>query len=184
MAVLVACCFAIGLAPILFAPLLERGVLAWAPLPAGGVPRLAALAPLGWVTRLGAIEIAALAVVGLALQARLRRGALTTGTTWGCGYAVPSPRMQYTSSSFAEMLVGMFGWVLRPRTRTPSDLPLFPQATAFESTVPDAVLDGVVVPAFRWGAWLFSRFRVFQQGNIRTYFLYIFLALIVLLLWR
>ena len=34
------------------------------------------------------------------------------------------------------------------------------------------------------GRWLFSRFRVFQQGNIRIYVLYIFLALIVLLLWR
>jgi hydrogenase-4 component B len=92
--------------------------------------------------------------------------------------------MQYTSSSFAEMLVGMFGWVLRPRTQKPAGLPLFPQTAAFRSDVPDAVLDGVVVPAFRTGAWLFSRFRVFQQGNIQTYVVYIFLALIVLLLWR
>ena len=33
-------------------------------------------------------------------------------------------------------------------------------------------------------AWLFSWFRVLQQGNIQIYLLYIFLALIVLLLWR
>ena len=61
---------------------------------------------------------------------------------------------------------------------------MFPQPTAFHSEVPDTVLDEAVLPAFRFGAWLFSWFRVFQQGSIQTYLLYIFLALIVLLLWR
>ncbi len=94
------------------------------------------------------------------------------------------PRMQYTSSSFAQMLVGLFGWALRPRTRRPKDLPLFPQKTEFHSEVPDTVLDEAVLPTFRFAAWLFSWLRVFQQGSIQTYVLYIFLALIALLLWR
>jgi hypothetical protein len=46
------------------------------------------------------------------------------------------------------------------------------------------VLDEAVLPSFRFSAWLFSGFRVFQQGNVQTYLLYIFLAMIVLLLWR
>ena len=46
------------------------------------------------------------------------------------------------------------------------------------------VLDDAVLPAFRYGAWLFSWFRVVQQGSIQTYLLYIFIALIALLLWR
>jgi hydrogenase-4 component B len=92
--------------------------------------------------------------------------------------------MQYTSSSFAQMLVGIFGWVLRPRTRQPKELPLFPGETDFHSEVPDRVLDDVLLPTFRFGAWLFSWFRVFQQGNIQIYLLYIFLALIALLFWR
>ena len=50
--------------------------------------------------------------------------------------------------------------------------------------MPDTVLDEAVLPAFRFGAWLFSWFRVFQQGSIQIYLLYIFLALIALLLWR
>jgi hypothetical protein len=41
-----------------------------------------------------------------------------------------------------------------------------------------------LLPTFRFGAWLFSWFRVFQQGNIQIYLLYIFLALIALLFWR
>jgi hydrogenase-4 component B len=92
--------------------------------------------------------------------------------------------MQYTSSSFAQLLVGLFAWALRPRSRRPTGLPLFPQKAAFQSEVPDTVLDEAVLPAFRFGGWLFSWFRVLQQGSIQTYLLYIFIALIVLLLWR
>ena len=49
---------------------------------------------------------------------------------------------------------------------------------------PDAVLDGAVLPAFRLGAWLLSWLRVVQLGSIQAYLLYIFLALLALLLWR
>jgi hypothetical protein len=46
------------------------------------------------------------------------------------------------------------------------------------------VLDEAVLPSFRFGAWLMSWLRVFQGGTIQTYLLYIFLALLALLLWR
>jgi hypothetical protein len=82
------------------------------------------------------------------------------------------------------MLVGLFGWALRPRTHEPAALPLFPGKTTFHSEVPDPVLDEAVLPAFAAGARLFSWFRVLQQGNIQAYLLYLFLALILLLLWR
>jgi hydrogenase-4 component B len=92
--------------------------------------------------------------------------------------------MQYTSSSFAQMLVSLFAWALRPRTQQPSELPLFPGETRFNSDVPDTVLDEAVLPAIRFGASLFSRFRVFQQGSIQAYLLYVFIALLGLLFWR
>jgi hydrogenase-4 component B len=192
MAVLVGCCFFIGLAPSLVAPVLGRAVTAWAPEIPNAGPRLAELAPLGWVGGLGLLLLAALLLCGAGLWALLRRGGVARGPTWGCGYAAPTPRIQYTSSSFAQMLVGLFGWALRPRqvlpglkTRSPQgDLPLFPAPTSFHSHVPDPVLDEAVLPAFRAGAWLSSWFRVFQRGSIQTYLLYIFLFLIALLLWR
>ena len=133
---------------------------------------------------MGMFLIVALSLGNAALWIQLRYHLVERGGTWGCGYAAPTSRMQYTSSSFAEMLVGLFGWVLRPRTHQPRDLPLFPQAADFHSEVPDTVLDELVLPTFRSGAWLFSLLRVFQQGNIQIYLLYIFVALIALLLWR
>jgi hydrogenase-4 component B len=184
MGVLVGCCFLIGLAPGLTAPALELGIAAWAPELREGEPRLAALAPLDWITFMGLMLIGALSLGGALLWIQLRRHPIAKGATWGCGFAAPTPRMQYTSSSFAEMLVGLFGWVLRPRTHRPRNLPLFPQTTDFYSEVPDTVLDEIVLPTFRSGAWLFSLLRVFQQGNIQTYLLYLFIALIALLLWR
>ncbi|MGP0064702.1 MAG: proton-conducting transporter membrane subunit [Isosphaeraceae bacterium] len=184
MGVLVVCCVLIGLAPTLVAPALQQGISAWAPGLANRGPGLDTLAPLGWLTAMGLAEVAALLLAGLGLWLRLRSINVESGPTWGCGYLAPNPRMQYTSSSFAQMLVGMFGWVLRPRSHEPTNWPLFPQTAEFHSEVPDAVLDEVVLPSFRFGAWLFSWFRVFQQGNIQIYLLYIFLALFGLLLWR
>jgi hydrogenase-4 component B len=92
--------------------------------------------------------------------------------------------MQYTSSSFAQMLVALFGWVLRPRVHGAGKLALFPRTSTFHSAVPDVVLDGAVLPSVRFGGWLFSWFRVLQQGSIQVYVLYIFVALVVLLVLR
>jgi hydrogenase-4 component B len=140
--------------------------------------------PLDTITVLGLTLIGGLTAGAAVLGVLLRRQGATRAPTWGCGYAAPSSRMQYTSSSFAEMIVGLFGWVLRPRTHRPVELPLFPQHADFHSEVPDTVLDVVVLPTFRSGAWFFSLLRIFQQGNIQIYLLYIFVALIALLMWR
>jgi hydrogenase-4 component B len=184
MSVLVACCFLIGLAPLLVTPILASGISAWAPSLNDPGARLVSLAPLNWITTMGLLLVAALMVAGSLLRFQLGRTPVASGATWGCGYLAPTPRMQYTSSSFAQMLVGMFAWVLRPRTDSPEELPLFPRRADFHSEVPDAVLDDAVLPSFHFTAWLFSVFRVFQQGNVQAYLLYIFLALIILLLWR
>jgi hydrogenase-4 component B len=184
MAVLVAGCFLIGLAPGLIAPVLERGTADWAPELRPMTPGLIALAPLAWVSAMGALLLVGTLLGGLLLWARLRHTLVATGATWGCGYAAPSSRMQYTSSSFAQILVGLFGWALRPRWHQPEDLPLFPVKTRFHSEVPDPVLDEAVLPTLRLGAWLATRLRVFQQGSVQTYLLYIFAALVALLLWR
>ena len=184
MGVLVACCLLIGLAPNLVAPLLTQAVQAWVPeLPAADV-QLSRYAPLGWISAMGLMLIVLTAVTGLLLRSRCGPAAVTTGPTWGCGYVLPTARMQYTSSSFAQMLVALFAWALRPHRRQPTDLPLFPGAATFHSDVPDVVLEQGVLPAFRWSAWLCGWFRVFQQGSIQAYLLYIVLTLLVLLFWR
>jgi hydrogenase-4 component B len=184
MAILAGMCFLIGLAPSLAVPLLQEGAFAWAQELTTTAPALATLAPLGWVSVIGCLLMGLVLVGAVLLRNRLRVGGVAPAGTWDCGYAAPSARMQYTASSFAEMIVGLFAWGLRPRTHAPHDLPLFPTEAHFHCEVDDAVLDEAARPAFRLGASLFGRLRFLQQGGIQTYLLYIFAGLVVLLLWR
>jgi len=183
MLVLAAGCVFIGAAPLAAAPMLDRAVRAW--MPAAGLPGLATLAPLGWVG-LGSLTLLALmALAGTLLHRQISRGGATTGTTWDCGYAAPTPRMQYTASSFAQMLADLFSWVQQPRIhRPPENLPVMPGRTAFRSHALDLVLDAALKPAFRFTAKTLSSFRVLQAGNIHAYLFYIAVFLLVLLFWR
>jgi formate hydrogenlyase subunit 3/multisubunit Na+/H+ antiporter MnhD subunit len=184
MVVLGGCCVLIGLAPMLVIPVLESGVHDGMPGWTGELPRLASLAPLGWVS-VTALTLCGLLLLGGAfLAGKVRRGAVSFHGTWDCGYAAPTANMQYTASSFAQMLVGLFGWILRPRTHRPEDQPLFAGHTRLESHVPDLVLDGVLRPVYRFGAWVASSFHYFQAGSVQAYLFYIVVFLIILLLWR
>ncbi len=184
MGILVISCFSIGLAPRLIVPILAQAVSAWAPSVTDAGGRLGTLAPLGWISVMGLLLIASVSLIGALLRLRLQANVVAEGTTWGCGYVKPTARMQYTSSSFAQMLVGLFAWALRPRTHEPRVVSAFPKSSNFHSHVADPVLDEAALPSFRFWTWLFTQFRVFQRGSIQAYLLYIFLALIALLLWR
>jgi hydrogenase-4 component B len=184
MLVLVGCCSVIGLAPTVVAPVLTQAVEAWAPELAGSGTELVALAPLGWIGTMAWLLLGAILLCAGALWSRIGHSDVgAAGPTWGCGYAAPTARMQYTSSSFAQMLVDLFAWALRPDIQRPARLSLFPSPSGFRSTVPDVVLDRGILPAMRGGAWLFNCFRILQQGNVQVYLLYVFLVLFGLLLW-
>jgi hydrogenase-4 component B len=182
MALLAGICFLVGLLPWLVTPILDRAVLAWAPELAG--QRLTELAPLAWVSLVGALLLLAL-IVGLALFRRHldRKPAGTTGT-WDCGYVAPGPTMQYSSSSFAQTLVGLFSWALRPKVSKPDTRGLFPHPEAFTSNVADVVLDSILIPAAQLGTRVLHWFRWVQRGSMQAYLLYILLTLIVLFFWR
>lgn len=184
MFVLGGCCVGIGLAPLAVVPILESGVVAAAPELAGSMPALTTLAPLGWVSAAALTLSGLLLLVWAFLARRIRQGTVSFAGTWDCGYVAPTPAMQYTASSFAQMLVGLFAWVLRPRTHCPEEQPLFAGRARFESHVPDLVLDGLLRPLYRFGVWVASFFRRFQAGNVQAYLFYIVVFLIVLLLWR
>ena len=180
LALLLACAW-IGLLPATLAPLLERAAVTWSPLTAT-VTLTAPLAPLPLVGAAGWVLLLYLAALGWWLQRRTRHAPRDVGT-WGCGYAAPTPRMQYTASSFADFLVGQFRFGLRTERHGGKVSGLFPANGEFASHTPDAVLDRALLPSFRgvarWGSWL--RARV-QNGLIPTYLLYVALTLLVLLL--
>ena len=177
--VLAAVCIIMGLAPVLIAPFLDAAIKAWIPEISSTVPPLRQLAPLGIIS----VTAVALLVVIVAVSVLLARRGPAPGRagTWDCGYARPTSRMQYTASSFAQMIVGLFSWVLRPRTRSPRVDGAFSPETAMHSHVDEPILDRVLLPAGHAVEGWFQWFHRFQQGLAQHYVLYILLTVMAML---
>ena len=179
MITLAAICVFLGLAPALMPPLLDPVVAVAAALPSSALPSLAAKAALKPLSAFVA-ALALLLAAGLAVALRSVAAARKDGT-WACGYAAPKPSMQYTSSSFASWTVGLFRWALRPVAPAPLLARPFAKPSHFESHVDDTVLHWLLLPVFRAGARLASWGRLFQQGRIQIYLVYVFLTIVVLM---
>ena len=91
--------------------------------------------------------------------------------------------MQYTGSSFADALVLRFGWVFFPKTRIVLPAGPFPRHASFDSSVPDTVLDVVIVPAAARGARWAERVRGHFIGRVQFQALLVVLGLLTLLGW-
>jgi hydrogenase-4 component B len=182
MTFLAAVCVVIGLLPTLVAPLLDTAIASWAGPSLASDVRIAALFPGRSITTWGLYLVGASAVIGLLFRVGVMRHQPHRAPTWGCGYTQAGSRMQYTASSFAQMLVTLFRWVLRPRVHRPEMTTLFPGPSAFHSSVPEAVVDGIFMKAWSRIKSFLTPVRNMQQGRIQHYILYVLLALMVLLL--
>jgi hydrogenase-4 component B len=177
MLLLAACCIAIGVAPafllralaVTIGPLVHFGAM---PEPASWLAHT-----LAWV---------AAAVVLLLLAATVTRRAARSTATWACGLPGLDHRMQYTSTAFSKPLRKVFSQVYKPDRTVevaPADAPYFPasisyrsvRTTSYERTLYRPAMDAIV----SWAHGL----RRLQTGNIQVYLLYIFLALVALLIW-
>ncbi|TWU34542.1 Hydrogenase-4 component B [Novipirellula aureliae] len=187
MMVLAGCCVLIGVVPLLFAPMLELATSTWAAADTGiaadvGGLHLANIAPLMAISVVAGILILLIGVGSMVLMRRVRTS--PESGTWDCGYAAPSASMQYTSSSFAQWLVDLFAWALRPAVHLPVINTLFPADAEFESHVNDTVLEKAVKPTTKGLTWLFGLSRYLQQGSLQAYLLYILVIVIGLMLWN
>ncbi len=184
MTILALLCACIGLAPSLLGTVLQRASLTAFPLPPAFVDTtLASLVPLPVVSVVGITLLALLALLTLWYRRRLAAAPQAETVTWGCGYQRPAARMQYSASSFAGMLTGLFAFVLKPQIHRPGVAAgIFPAGTRFESHVPEAVLELVYIPFLER---LYKRvlpIRRMQSGILQQYVLYILITLVVLFL--
>ena len=113
-----------------------------------------------------------------------RRRQIEQAVTWDCGYIAPTPRMQYTASSFTLPIVALFRKILHIHRQIIMPATFFPQSVGIESITSDIGLEKLYRPLFRGVERLLSHLRPLQHGRIQIYILYPALTLIILLLWR
>ena len=105
--------------------------------------------------------------------------------TWGCGYAAPTTRMQYTGSSFVEPVTTLFRPLIRVKTRLARPTGFFPRdgEGSLATDTPDFWRESFYVPLFRAIAWVSAGLRKLQQGRVQVYVLYVTMTILVLLFW-
>jgi formate hydrogenlyase subunit 3/multisubunit Na+/H+ antiporter MnhD subunit len=126
----------------------------------------------------------AIAVLLIIRKKMLSAEKIKIAPTWGCGYARPDTKMQYTASSFAQPLVDTFKMILRTKKTTEQIRKLFPSKGQFESSTPEVSREYLYEPIYKAVYLMLGRLRWLQQGNIQLYILYIAITLIVLIIWK
>jgi hydrogenase-4 component B len=127
--------------------------------------------------------VAAVVIALLWLRNRLLPAALARPVgTWDCGYAAPSPRMQYSASSFAQPLTRLFAGVLRLRSSEPAPAGMVAPPTSLRTRSED-LAEVLYARIFAGVAALARRLRPIQAGSPQLYVLYTALAALALLLW-
>jgi hydrogenase-4 component B len=148
-----------------------------------------------WNTSLGAGPLSAvvlagwmlLIVAGIMLGFRrllLKGKALSEAPTWGCGYAAPTARMQYTASSFAQPLLEPLSRLMRPSLRKRRPKGIFPERASFSSHYDDPADRTIFDPAITLLERLAGALRPLQQGRLQVYLLYVLLTLVALIAWE
>ncbi|HEX3020549.1 MAG TPA: proton-conducting transporter membrane subunit [Chitinispirillaceae bacterium] len=179
MIVFASVCIIIGIFPFLFNSILIQAISVWSNIPEIKTLSLGEVAPLSAISILGVILISG--IVFTAILFKFRKNEKAEIGTWDCGYAMPSNKMQYTASSFADSLIIMFQWILHPREHKPHLTGYFPESAAFNSHINELILDRMLIPfsniVKRCSGW----FHRFQQGLIQHYILYICITLFLLM---
>lgn len=185
MLALAAACVLLGL----LGPLVLTGLRSAVAAAAGLAPADAAVPEPATEALRGVVlgSAALLLLLGLLILARRRLLAgrtVRTAPTWDCGYAAPSPRMQYTASGFAQPLTSLFHFALRTGRALEPPHGLFPQESSLSTHTPDLLRQRLYEPLFAAVGRLLSGQRWLQSGQMQLYILYIAVTLLVLLVWK
>lgn len=118
-----------------------------------------------------------LAIVGTVFLIRRflqRRAESVIAPTWGCGYAAPNQRMQYTGKSFSKafgklmnfLIIEKKGYAEIDRNDT------FPAERKYRSFYLDFFETKLIDPAISLLNWFINRFQFVQNGRIQAYVIY------------
>ena len=183
-----AACLAGGLAAPLIFDLAAGAAQSALPLPLGlqqaGLAGLKqAHASLAMAAKIGGAGLGLALLILLVRRCLLKRRAVDSMPTWGCGFQGGSARIQYTDAGFSEPTAKIFAPVMGLKTRLQLDEGLFPKGGQLNISAPDRLRSGLFTPLFTAVENLCNACKVIQHGKIHLYILYILATLVALLVW-
>lgn len=94
------------------------------------------------------------------------------GDTWGCGYLAPTPKIQYTASSFVRTYRQLARGLLKVRKRKVAVDGIFPGYAEYSTEALDRTETGLILKPLRLIRRFMSRFSLLQNGRLQSYILY------------
>jgi hydrogenase-4 component B len=107
-----------------------------------------------------------------------------TSLTWDCGFLAPTPRIQYTASSFAQPANEAFIAMNNYQVKGEPVAGLFPKKGSLKTHSEDFAEKSLFQPMFYGVNKYLIMFRGLQHGKLHLYVCYIAVTLLVLLLWK
>ncbi len=177
-------CLGAGVAsPLLLIPLAFAVKAGFGPL-YGFTAGLEGAGPLVYISAGGLLLLCLTAIAAFKRRAFLSGRVPASGPTWDCGYAAPTPRMQYGASSFSQPLTDFFQPVLRKIGNYPVISEYFPGKASFSAEAQAVFYNSFYTPVAVRIRELAYRFSWIQHGRLQIYIMYIVVTLLGLLLWK
>jgi hydrogenase-4 component B len=106
-------------------------------------------------------------------------GVITKGTTWGCGYTVASPSLQYTASSFARSYSKIIKPLVLSSKNKDEIRDIIPSRIRTETHFHDKLEAGLIDWPVKNLRGFLGWFRFLQNGSVQFYVLYgiVFIAI-------
>lgn len=113
-----------------------------------------------------------------------RRSEKVIAPTWGCGYAAPDVRMQYTGKSFSKSFGKLLGFMLIEKKgyKEIQVNEVFPAERKYSSFYLDFFESRIIEPVLQLVTRFIDKFQFVQNGKIQAYVLYGILFIIAIFL--
>ena len=180
MLILAGACLFIGVFPgtLIYMPMKAVSALG---LVYGNIPLEPFYRMTGNITQ-SAMILSAVVLGVIALRSFFYRGkTIGKSGTWGCGFTQPTPKMQYTGSSYAGSILEFFSAAAPLTIEHPPISGRFPLKTYYKSRINDIAELHMGTFIVRPVLFFFDKLRWIQHGDIHLYIGYILLAIILLL---
>lgn len=128
--------------------------------------------------------VGVLAVLLLIRAGILKYRKVEQSVTWDCAYVAPCYRMQYTGSSFVQIINDFLILILGKKSKKLEPKGFFPNKLSVDVDSTDIFWVRLYKPAYKFLCFITLKLRIIQQGHVHVYVLYIVMTLLLLLLFK